>query len=485
MESSAAVRPSAAAARRAVLGDRGRIVARAAPDVEAGVEALRDAALAGEEGVAHARQFGEQRRDDGRDLAHAAASNAGGAGAGPDRGGLEELAHLVGRDQPFQLAGDRLGAVRPRPLQRRRARLDPEPAQELALGQQGGARAGRARRGQNGREVGVHGQVRLAGRSQRADLLVSLERLQRIAEPRRVAAVVDRAAPRRPGATRRSASSAANASCAGERSITVADWRVVGRVRQRCGPQAEGQLAVLVQADHPLGPAPLGALELAGWQAVEQLVGDQQQRRVGRQLGERGRPARRRRPPAARPATPAAARTARPARARRPRRTPARGARRAARRPSASRRPARPRPARSAAARPARARSRTSQSPISSPNICETSGAVMKSPPLAQRRPRRVVAVLGIVQAARHERGDVDRPAAAISAFSRAFRLMPEARLARRAPAALAQRPPDQRSAARTIIGIESIIPMVRPSGKFGMPTSGLRTFSSAMRIRP
>ena len=179
--------------------------------------------------------------------------------------------------------------------QRRGARLDPEPAQELALGQQGGARAGRARRGQNGREVGVHGQVRLAGRSQRASTFwCPLERLQRVAAARRVAAVVDRAAPRRPGATRRSASSAANASCAGERSITVPTGASSGASGSVAGRRPKASSPCSSRPTTRSAQPRCGALELAGRQAVEQLVGDQQQRRVGRQLGERGRPARRR-----------------------------------------------------------------------------------------------------------------------------------------------------------------------------------------------
>ena len=39
--------------------------------------------------------------------------------------------------------------------------------------------------------------------------------------------------------------------------------------------------------------------------------------------------------------------------------------------------------------------------------------------------------------------------------------------------------------APTSIIGIDSIIPMVRPSGRFSMPKSGCRTVSSEARTRP
>ncbi|MGY4476607.1 hypothetical protein ACVILL_004021 [Bradyrhizobium sp. USDA 3364] len=45
----------------AVLQDLGRIVARAEPAIEAGIDAFGDAALAREEGVAQAR-YGRQQR---------------------------------------------------------------------------------------------------------------------------------------------------------------------------------------------------------------------------------------------------------------------------------------------------------------------------------------------------------------------------------------------------------------------------------------
>ena len=48
----------------------------------------------------------------------------------------------------------------------------------------------------------------------------------------------------------------------------------------------KGEVAGVVQAHHPLGPAGFGADELARGQAVEQLVGDQDQRRVGRRHGK-------------------------------------------------------------------------------------------------------------------------------------------------------------------------------------------------------
>ena len=57
----------------AVLGHGAGIVVGAAADVEAGVEALGDPALAGEEAVADARQAGQQRRSRTGRAAHAPA----------------------------------------------------------------------------------------------------------------------------------------------------------------------------------------------------------------------------------------------------------------------------------------------------------------------------------------------------------------------------------------------------------------------------
>src|SRR3546814_14889752 len=63
------------------------------------------------------------------------------------------------------------------------------------------------------------------------------------------------------------------------------DERAIGRVG---GGQREGEAAPLlpvVEHHHPLGPAPpstwAGPLELAHRQGIEELVGDEQQRRLG------------------------------------------------------------------------------------------------------------------------------------------------------------------------------------------------------------
>ena len=142
---------------------------------------------------------------------------------------------------------------------------------------------------------------------------------------------------------------------------------------------------------------PVGrAHELARGQAVEQLVGDQQQRRVAGQPRrarsiQRGAGAR---PPAARPAGARERRaTSRPARARPRPGSRARAGRRAATSLISVPSPGPTSTSSTRAGAPMRRQVSTAQSPISSPNICETSGAVMKSPSLAERRAGRVVAV--------------------------------------------------------------------------------------------
>ena len=71
------------------------------------------------------------------------------------------------------------------------------------------------------------------------------------------------------------------------------DDRTKRRFREpsRRRPEAEGERASLVQSDHALGPSGRGVLELAGGQAVEKFVADQQQRGVAGNFAEGSRPA--------------------------------------------------------------------------------------------------------------------------------------------------------------------------------------------------
>ena len=116
--------------------------------------------------------------------------------------------------------------------------------------------------------------------------------LQGVARAGRVAAIVDQQG-------RSAVDSDAGAERGAERLLSGRAFddhalRRVGRTLQLgTRRQAEGEGAGRVDADHALGPAGGGADELADGQAVEQFVGDQQQRRAAGNLLKRGRPLRR------------------------------------------------------------------------------------------------------------------------------------------------------------------------------------------------
>ena len=149
-------------------------------------------------------------------------------------------------------------------------------------------------------------------------------------------------------------------------------------------------------------------LELADRQGVEEFVGDQQHRAVGhvvealvpgrREGGERALlckarsgaliSTRCRSSAAWKPGTPRVARRASAIRVPRPG-------------PSSTRR--------TGAAGPSPASARRARRPDSSPNICEISGAVVKSPAAPTGRARAVVAEAGMAERLGHEVGDRDR----------------------------------------------------------------------------
>ncbi len=106
--------------------------------------------------------------------------------------GLEQRAHLRLTGEAIKLSCDLLGAIGASGRQGLRAGLDTQHRQEHGLAQD---RPGLSARldtgGQHGGKIGPDGQVGLAGAFQRIDLPVALDRLQRIARPWRVAAIVD------------------------------------------------------------------------------------------------------------------------------------------------------------------------------------------------------------------------------------------------------------------------------------------------------
>ena len=302
-------------------------------------------------------------------------------------GDLEQLAHLVGADQPVELAADacrRGRAARAARASARCARCPAGAGTRPGSGWRVAAPSARAAASTAGKSAWT---VRSAspGQCQGIDLLVApaapagcrrspaRRGRSRSAAPRR-----RRAAIRRAELGARSAAWAgglldrpAPAAASGSRPR----GRACGAGRRPASPSASSPTTCSAQ---PIG----GAHELAGGQAVEQFVGDQDQRRVGRQPRPGSRPSAARVAPARSRCRRAQRRArSRPARGRRRRGSPARAGRRAGRRPSASRRRAPPRPAATASGRAQSApRLDAPTRPISSPNIWQTRGAVMKSP---------------------------------------------------------------------------------------------------------
>ncbi len=211
-----------------VLDHARRIVAEPRPPLRRGVDALRHAALAGEEGVPDGG--GELSSGAWISMAdHAASglcpSRAIAKPASPARPGsregedLEQLAHAAAprrsgaqrRVDGRGLRRRRARASAPRARRRCRAPAGSRPASSARTTAAPPARAARA-----SGEIDMGGQVGLARLGERVDEGVAPHRLQRVAEAGASVAVVDDAAPRRPARTirlaRRSAISAAAAS---------------------------------------------------------------------------------------------------------------------------------------------------------------------------------------------------------------------------------------------------------------------------------
>jgi hypothetical protein len=340
---------------------RRRARPRAAPDVEAVIDAGRDPALTGEEGVAHAGQGGQQGRGVGLAVRRSWRLHVEG-GRRPARrmkaGGLEQrpiCAGSVSRSSWAAIGRLRSGAAAARAA----ARWAIPSGQELALGQQrrGHQRPAATRGGQHGGEVGVDGQVGPPGVSSGSTFSVALQGLQGVAGTGRVAAVVDQQG-------RAAVGGEARADLGAERLLggRALEHRWGGRLRR--GPCRVSGRGARPKARPPASSRPTTRSaqpfrphELAGGQAVEHLVGDQDQGRAG------GTPSSRR-PSSAlgsrRPAQGLLARRGgggstshRSAAARKSGRQPWR---RAACRPSACRRRGRPRPAGTALGRAQRAR---------------------------------------------------------------------------------------------------------------------------------
>ena len=254
-----------------------------------------------------------------------------GAGAGDERGG-------AGRDAEL---GEK-GALRHRPP---------------------GAGAGGARRGGEGGEVDMGGEIGLAGRRQHRMRLVPADRLQRFAAGAREIAVIDeerRAALLfQPGAERRRERQRRGADLEEAPRRRLAQRRRHQRRRGARRPIDDEAQRVGrgIERHQPLVPAALAALELPDRQRVEELVGDEEQRPIG-QARDAVMPDRRvlRRAPGLAPR--AAPGSPRPDAARSRGGTPGRPAPRATRRPSACRGRGRARRGRPAAAVPSSPRCR-------------------------------------------------------------------------------------------------------------------------------
>ncbi len=127
----------------------------------------------------------------------------------------------------------------------------------------------------------MDGEIGLAGLIERRDLPVALQRLQGVAEARRIAAIVDQqggaALAGDPGADLR-----AEGLLGGGELEHVAGGGVRQDAIERPRRQAEGEAALIVQPHHALRPAARCPHELTGGQAVEHLVGEQDHRHAGR-----------------------------------------------------------------------------------------------------------------------------------------------------------------------------------------------------------
>ena len=152
----------------------------------------------------------------GRPRSRAASSRASGCS------GLEQLAHLVGADQAVELAADGGGLVGPRrgPGPRRARRCPGGPGTRAWVRMAASAPSALGG-GHHGGEVGVDGEVGLAGAGQGIDLLVAAERLQGVAEARARRGRSRSAAPRRRRAASRAPSSAPSAAWAADCSQTA------------------------------------------------------------------------------------------------------------------------------------------------------------------------------------------------------------------------------------------------------------------------
>ena len=245
---------------------------------------------------------------------------------------------------------------------------------------------------------------------------------------------------------------------------------------RRCRRRAAG----LVEADDALAPDAVGAHELPDRQRVEELVGDEEKRPV-RHVVEARRARRFRRPLP--PSVFCLARSQRRARLDQMRRRPRSrksGALAATRRMSAISVP-RPGPSSTSRTGVGRADHAPDMDEPRADDLAEHLAHLRRGDEIAvdaERIARRVVAVLGIAEAKRHVVGDAHR---AVRLDER-LDLLAERRVAHAGRAAFA------RSIAATptsTIGIDSIMPMVRPPAKKPSCASGSRTNSIAMRARP
>ena len=384
----------------------------------------------------------------------------------------------------MQLAVDHGGGVGPSRLQPFSARFDPQPSQELALGQATGDIGAGADGGfQHARKVGPLGQVGLAGAVQRIDLLVAAQGLEGVAGLGPGAAVVDEQGGAR-GGLQQPGQVAAKDRLLFRNLEHLAGLDVEGGFFEpaRNRGQAEDQVIVVCDADAALGPAAIGADELACGQTVQNLVGDQDDRGVGLDPRQVAHPARRQ------------VGAGQGLGLKVPQRSAgldqdqvagfeeagdqAGGAQGVAHQGSvagADLDQAEP----FGRAQPVPGLDRPQADQFAEHLADQGRGDEVAAFP--QSRARGVIAALGIMQAAGDIVGDRHRPRQSDLARQTGFQGfgVAHAWTGGRFQARQINQPPTR------IIGMDSIIPMVRPSGKSGMPKSGSRTFSSAARQTP
>lgn len=181
---------------------------------------------------------------------------------------------------------DGRGLIRRRPdLEPLGAHQETEPEQEIAL-RRGPVhrRALGARRAGERSEIDVKRQVGFARAAQRIGEAMACQRLEGIAETGPVVPVIDGeegAAPcgEAPGEIAHHGKSLTRHGQRGTLGRLRSEARIGFRV------EAEGQgIALRREADAALAPAVAGPHELAGGQGVEELVGDDEERRIGQAL---------------------------------------------------------------------------------------------------------------------------------------------------------------------------------------------------------